>query len=475
MTFSQLMLILRARRAVILITLFIALTAAIAVSLLLPRTYHATTTLVLNYKGIDPLTGVAYPGQMVPSYMATQIGILQSMGVARQVSEQLRLADRAEYREAHQAATSGRGDIDDWIAGLLQKKLEVVPARDSNVLEVNFEGPDPELAASIANAFAAAYQATSIQLKVEPVKNASLYFNDQIRALRTELEAAQEKLSAYQQDQGISNAEGRFDVESVRLNELSAQLVTVQNQLMEAQSRRRQSQDAGGNASPDVLSSPLIQNLKAAVAQAAAKFSQVSERYTSEHPHYQEAQAELTKLRNELADNMRATSQGVANNARILQQREAELNKALSEQKAKVIQLNRARDVLAVLSKDVDSAQHAYDAATQRVAQTNLEAQFNQSEAAILNPARTPYRHASPRLSLNLALAGIVGLLIGLGLALLAETRDRRVRSGRDLAEALQVPVFAVVDWGIRKGPRARLLPDWISRPRLPSPQATQQ
>jgi succinoglycan biosynthesis transport protein ExoP len=472
MTFSQLLLILRARRAIILVTLFATVTCAVAASFLLPRTYHATTTLVLNYKGIDPLTGVAFPGQMVPSYVATQVGIIKSTSVARQVAESLRLAERSDFREKYLAATRGRGAIDDWIAEQLLKRLDVVPARDSNVLQVAASAQEAELAAAIANAFATAYQTTSVQLKVEPVRNASLYFNDQIKSLRAELAAAQERLSSFQQENGLVSAEARHDMETLRLNELSAQLVTVQNQLMEANARRRVSRAAGGSESPDVLASPLIQNLRAAVAQAEARFSLLSERYTEEHPHYREAAAELARLRAELAASMRAASGSIASSARMLQQREAELTRSLAEQKTRVLALNRARDQLAVLTKDVESAQHAYDAATQRVAQTNLEASFNQSEAAILNAAPVPYRHSSPRLSLNLVAGMLAGMLLGVGLALVAEARDRRVRTAHDLADALQAPVFGAVDWNTRPSRHASL-PHWLRPRSLPSPQAS--
>lgn len=448
MTLSQLLLVLYARRKTILYTLFSILAVVAILSLALPKTYKATTTLVLNYTGIDPVTGMAFPGQMVPSYVETQVGIIKSKSVALKVVKELKLAGNASNIEKFRRDTDGYGSIDDWLATRLLKKLEVVPARASNVVEVSFSDTTPRFAAAVANAFALAYQNTTVELKADPVKKASFYFNDRIKTLRNNLETAQVRLARYQQEKGMSSADSRYDVESVRLNELSSQLVTVQNQLLEANSRQRNAQGKTAAESPDVIANPLIQNLKALLAQEEAKFSQVAQVYMPAHPYYQKAKAEVEKLRAELNKQIQATSNAVGNNAQILQQREAELSAALAAQKAKVLELNRARDQLSLLASEVESARRAYDAATQRVAQTDLEGHFNQSDAAVLNPAMPPFTHSSPKLSLNLGIAALVGLLLGVGFALLAEMRDRRVRSDNDLIDVLQVAVLGSISWG---------------------------
>jgi succinoglycan biosynthesis transport protein ExoP len=61
MNFSQFLLILRARQRVIWITLVIVVAATLAISLLLPKTYKGTASVLLNYKGVDTVTGLAWP------------------------------------------------------------------------------------------------------------------------------------------------------------------------------------------------------------------------------------------------------------------------------------------------------------------------------------------------------------------------------------------------------------------------------
>jgi chain length determinant protein EpsF len=442
MKFHQLYLVLKARRTIVIATMLLTVASAGILSIVLPKAYRATATLVLNEKSLDPVSGAPFPSSLSSDYRATQIEVIGNISVALRVVDRLKLADIPELKERFYDDTDGKGNIRRWIAELLLKNLSVLPARDSSVLELSFTGVDPDFAAAVANAFAIEYQAINVQLKLDPLRNASSYFNSQLATLRKTLEAAQNKLSQYQQDKGIVSIDNRLDVETARLNDLSTQLVAVQGQLMEASSRSIQAGGMSGAASPDVVANPLIQNMKASLAQAEAKFSQVSQKLSSNHPDYQAAAAEVQKLRGELARNVRLTSSSVGGNATILQRREAELRGLLQEQKEKVLELNRARDELAVLAREVDSAQKAYDAATQRFNQTNLEGKSNQADVAILMPAEPPFDPESPRLLRNLVLSVFIGLLLGGLSGLAAERLDGRVRSTTDLIGVFDAPLL---------------------------------
>src|SRR5207244_3146366 len=105
------------------------------------------------------------------------------------------------------------------------------------------------------------------------------------------------------------------------------------------------------------------------------------------HPQYLSTKAEVDKMRTDLHAALATVSRSVGNNAVVLRQREGELRGALAAQKVKVLELNRARDELGVLLKDVDSAQRAFDAASQRFSQTRIEALSEQSDISVLNPA----------------------------------------------------------------------------------------
>ena len=441
MNLTLLLLMLRARLKIVLATFLVTVLTATAVSLMMPKYYRATTQVVLSYTGVDTVTGSPLLAATMPGFVQTQIDIIKNRSVALKVVDDLQLTSNATLRELFEDATEGRGSIRDWIANRLMARLAVDPSADSSVLSITYEDKESRMAADVANAFARSYRDLSTQLKVEPAQYAADYFSKQAKSLRDNLERAQNKLSEYQQKNGITSADEKLDVEVARLNDLSQQLVMAQSMAIEARSR----QAGAGIDSPDVAQNPVVQSLRIDEGKAASKLAELSERLGSNHPQYIAAQAELSKIRGELSRQIGSASNSISGNARIHERREADLRAQVAMQKAKVLEVNRTRDELSVLKKDVEMATKAMDTTAQRFTETSMEGQANHSDVSLLSPALPPGMPASPRVGLNIALSMVLGLLLGTALGLIMELLDRRVRSSNDVANLLRVPVISLI------------------------------
>ena len=444
MNLSLFFLSLRARYKIVLLALGATILATIAITLILPKKYVAGVSMVVNYKGADPVTGQSVPAQLMPGYIATQVDIIKSKSVALKVVDDLKLASNPVVQAQFKEAADGQGTVRDWLADLLLQNVEIVPARESSVLTINFRGNDPQFVSAVANAFARAYLNMSVQLKIDPALQASGYITAQIKSLRDQYEAAQSRLSKYQQENNIYSADNRLDVETARLNELSSQLVAVQSQRMDAASRRQQVEGNAGN-SPDVMNNPLIQTLKSNLALAEAKFADTAQRLHPNHPQYTSAKSEVDKLRSNLEEQIRTSSNSVVAAADITQRRENELRAALAAQKSKVQALNGARDEFNVLTNEMENARRAYELASQRLNQVSLEGQSKQADIAVLTAATPPIAAAGPRMLLNVAMAIVAGTILGLGGVLILELLDQRIRSAPHLGEAFDLPVLGVI------------------------------
>lgn len=439
---TSLFLILKARRKIVLYTLLVTVLTATIVSFMMPNYYRATTELVVNYKGADAVTGSSAPSQLMPGYLATQVDIIQNRRVALQVVDDLNLTENEYMRELYLDETDGKTDVKQWMASQLLSRLEVAPLRESSVLEINFTGKDRKLVADVANAFANAYQNLTLQLKVEPAQKAADFFSEQITELRTNLERAQSRVSQYQQDKGITSADERLDLETTKLNDLSQQLVLAQSAAIEAQSRT-QGQGSASN-SPDIVSSPVVQSLRVEAARVSSKLADLSQRLGPNHPQYEAAAAELRSIQGQINNEIGRTTGSITSGAAMQQRRAEELREQVSKQKEEVLKVNRMRDELAVLQKDVETAQEAMKNVTQRFSQTTIEAQSRHDDIAILSTALPPGYAYTPRVGLNILLSIVIGTVLGIGLGLLAELLDRRVRSSGEIADLLQVPVVSM-------------------------------
>ncbi|MBX3606136.1 MAG: chain length determinant protein EpsF [Piscinibacter sp.] len=443
MSLAQFLSILRARAPGALLVMLLCIALAVGVSLLLPKKYTARAALIVDVKSPDPIAGIVLTGMMSPGYMATQVDVIGSERVARRVVAMLKLGESREWRAAWQAAGVG-GDFETWAIETLQRELDVRPSRESNVVNVEFTALDPASAARIANAFVQAYIDTSVDLRVEPARQYNSFFDERARQQRDALEAAQAKLSAYQQARGITASDERLDVENARLAELSSQLVALQAITAETSSRQAQARSAGDHLS-DVLANPLVSGLKADLARQEARMQELGARLGERHPQVIEQQASIDELRRRLATETRRVTGSLGVNDNIARAREAEVRASLEAQRTRVLALKKQRDELAVLQRDVEQAQRAYDTISARAMQTSLESQTSQTNIAPLSLASPPPQPSSPRLLLNSVLGVFVGALLGIASALLRELVDRRVRSAQDLVQALDLPVLGVM------------------------------
>lgn len=453
MNASQFLAVLRARWRVLLLVLGATVAATLALSLLLPKQYTASVSAVVDVKP-DPVSAMMMvSGQTSPALMATQVDIIESERVATRVVRNLKLADNATVQAQWRDATGGVGSIEQWLAQSMQRALDVQPSRESSVITISYRAPDPRFAAGVANAFMDAYLQTALELRTDPARTYSGFFDARTKEARTQLERAQSRLSAFQQSNGIIASDERLDVENARLNDLSSQLVVLQ--ALAAESGSRQVQAAGGQAErmQEVLNNPLISQLKADIGRSEAKLRELGVRYGDAHPLVQETRANLAELRSKLEVETRRVTGSVGVTATINRAREAQLRADLEAQRAKVLKMKAVRDEGLVIQREVENAQKAYDTIVGRFNQTTLESQTTQSNVNVLSRATPPLEPSSPRVVLNTVLALFVGTLLAVGTAMGLELLDRRVRTADDASLALGLPVL-----GVLPRPGARLL-----------------
>jgi len=445
--------VLRARWSVFALVLGLTVLAAVAVSLLLPKTYRATASLLLDYKNEQSMSNALHP-LLQPherlSHMQTQVDIITSEKVARKVVRDLKLPVVPALRADFEKHADGKGSIEDWLVAALLDKLKV-DTTQSNVINVSYLAGDPRFSAQVANAFAKAYIDTMIELRVNPTRQAAAWFDEQLKSLRTSLEDAQARLTKYHRKKGIVSADERLDVENARLGELSTQAVRTQDQTIDWKSRGQQAHELlrrGGTLDelPEVIANPHIQKLRSDLLQGEAKLQELATQYGANYPQYQRLLSENRSLREKIDAEMRKILSGLEMSARQSGQREAELKNAMTAQRSRLLDLKEDRDELMVLTRNVESAQRAYDTALQRGVINQVESHASQANVTVLNPAAVPARPYRPRVALNIVLSVAVGTMLGVGIVILMEMLERRVRRREDLDNAGDTPLLGVLN-----------------------------
>jgi chain length determinant protein EpsF len=466
------LMVLRARFGLFALAVCATLVATAVVSLLLPKSYRATASLVVDRRDSqslnDALNAFTSPLDRT-GYLQTQVDIMKSPKVARRVVTTLKLDERPSNRARFAEARPASGSIQDWLASELTRNMDVETTQ-SSVMRVSYNADNAADAALIANGYARAYLDTTLDLRVEPNRQAAAWFDEQLKTLRKDLASAQERLTAYQQEHGIVSTDDRLDDEYTRLADLSGQLSRSQEQNMELRTRERQVQSAldqgrSLQSLPEIQNDSQIRSLRAELLKGEAALQILATKYGENHPDYIKQRADNRVIQQTISAEMRNIAATTTNQRHEGEQRTAEIAAALAAQRTRLLGLKESRDGLAVLLRDVNTAQSAYDTATQRFVATRVESRASQTNASVLDPAVEPAGPYRPSLSLNLALAAVIGTLLGLGLVMTKEMTDRRVHSAVELAHAVNAPVLGeLIAWS---PPASKLM--------LPAPRETGQ
>jgi chain length determinant protein EpsF len=463
----QVLLILRLRWWLVLLLFVLTVSGAAVYVMNVPKQYSSTTSLLLDIK-TDPLLATLAPNLATPGFMATQTEIIKSDRVGMRVVKMLGLAQNPTVVAQWREATDGRVPLETYFGDIMLRGLVVEPSQGSSILNLTYSANEPKFAAAVANTFARAYIDLSVELRLGPTREYASFFDDRQKQLRIDLEAAQAKLSAFQQTKGIVASAERLDLEISRLSSLETAFAGALAESADTSSRSR---NTGTETSVDVQQSSVVQGLKSELARAETRMNEVSTNYGSNHPVRVQLEAQIAELKQQISSEMRRVSGATANVNRITGQKIGELRSMIEGQKRVVLSLRSQRDEAAVLQREVDTAQRAFEAVSTRRSQLANESQAEQAGARILSPATEPLTHSSPNIRKAITIAIVMGLMLGVGAALAWEMLDRRIRSESDMIIADGVPVLGVMSSRAAKGGYARRLP---ARPTM-APRLTMQ
>jgi succinoglycan biosynthesis transport protein ExoP len=442
LSLAQLWSIVRAHRwqtAAIAIAIVIAAAAIIKI---LPKTFTAKATLMVNYESNDPLAVQGMQTGPVPAYISTEMELMQSSAVLLPVVDKLNLTADEYYAAGYK---SGGGDLRDWVKDVLAKDLEVEQGRfGSQLIYITAAARYPELAASIANAVADIYLEQQRQRVYGPASERAKNYAQELAELKHKVSLAQDQVTSFRQKTGVTDG-------AAQANNVEADLLaTLEQRLQEAQNQRRAAEVAA-NAdrlnSRAVMASTLIQGLKTQLNDQSTRLAELRSTMGPAHPKVIELQNQIAATRKSLSDEIAANGNNATSDLSGARQLEQKLTAAVEEQRNKVLGVRKLQDEGTKYVLELESAQSVYKRALDGYDQIMFATGAHSTNVNFISRAVPVMKPTKPN-KIKLMLVGILaGLLIGLGAPFVYELIfDRRVRCRDDFERGFGVPVLSEFD-----------------------------
>jgi succinoglycan biosynthesis transport protein ExoP len=378
-----------------------------------------------------------FPSANVPDgYLQTQSKILSSGQLTSQVMDKLNLSVKPEL-----SRPSSR-----WSQELsFQKRLNVQVVKGSQLVQVAFESEDPSLAAKVVNQLMALYINQVQEDRFETASGASSWVLGQLKETKAKLDESMDTLRRYEREHQLLSVnpdrERLMNIDGERLEQLQKELATVEGTRIEKEAIHRRLQ-AGDTQM--LQSSFLEENLKKE-AELEAQLAQISNKFGPQFPQVKRTEAELTEVRKILAAERDRLSREIEAVYQSAVEQEALTRSEIEEQRKKV---SGGSDQLMqdnILKRDVDLNQQAYEGLLQKLQEATNTASLKAVNARIVDPAEPPAVSSYPGLGRNLALSLMIGLTMGIGIALSEEHLRDTIKAPGEVDLDLNVPLLGVV------------------------------
>jgi succinoglycan biosynthesis transport protein ExoP len=446
-----------------------ALVIGVLITLLSTRQYTASTRLEINREATRVVNVDSVEPQSTPTDMEfyqTQYGLLESRSLAERVARKLQLSENADFLAMfgeEELATSLRTRAPQAVAErderlratvkILLDHVAVSPMRLSRLVDVSWTSPNAELSARIANAWAAAFIESNLERRFEATAYARHFLEGRLEQLRQRLEESERQLVTYASQQslinipmaGPENAGGRPQERSLTADTLAAlntALAEATADRIRAESRAHQ---RSGGAVAEALMNPAITEMRQRRAEAAAEYSRLMTQFEPGYPPAAALAAQVRQLDQSIAreearvqSSLRSNYEDSLTRERTLNAQVEGLKQAFLDQRRRSIQYN-------IFQRDVDTNRELYNGLLQRYKEVGVAGGVGNNNVSIVDPARAPDRPSRPRPLINLALALLVGMALGVGLALLREQIDETITDPSDLEGRIGLPLLGTI------------------------------
>src|ERR1700731_4598966 len=448
------LLILRKHQWLILSFLLAVVTLVAIATFRMRPIYVATTRIELDRENANilPFQGPdSYDLMMdLDNYIETQSKILTSETLALQTIRNNGLAAPPEFSAPHRASgakTVGRlaNQKRPPRRGEFLGSLSVKRVPNSRLMDVSFESTDPQLAARVVNAHIASYIEQNFSSKYEATTRASAWLADQLTELKIKVQRAEDARIAYERQNQIWTLDDKQNITSQRLSDINKQLTKAQSERMKKESLYQFAKSGNLDAVPQIQSNLALTELLKKRSEVSSDYTDALNQYGPNFPKVQRLQAQLKDYDQSIEKEKKNILAVLESDYREAQQRESLLTQALDQQKAETNQMAEKLVEYNILKREAEANKTLYEGLMTKLKETAISQGLRSFNIRVVDPAMIPSAPARPAKARNLVLAFLVGLVGGIGLALLREYLDNTVKTPDDIETLARLPSLAVV------------------------------
>lgn len=403
-------------------------------------------TNMLPFQGADSYDFI----MDLDNYIETQSKVLTSETLALQTIRNSGLAANPEFSsggvpsEAIATGSLANQKRPPEVAAFLGS-LSVKRVPNSHLMEVSYESTDPVLAARILNAHLENFKAQNIQSRYESTLEATRFLTNQLNELKLTVKQSEDARINYERQNQIWSVDDKSNITTQRLSDLDRQLTEAQGETLKKQALYEYAKAGDIDAVPEIRADALLQELQKRRGELTLQYTEALNQYGPNFPKVLRFQAQMKEVDDQIARESKGIVLQLESDYREAKQREELIRQALEQQKAATNDMAEKLVQYNILKRESEADKTLYEGLLTKLKEAGIAEGLKSSNIRVVDPAMIPSYPSRPAKARNIALAFLVGLVGGIGLALLREYLDNTVKSPDDVEMLARLPSLAVV------------------------------
>jgi capsular exopolysaccharide synthesis family protein len=297
----------------------------------------------------------------------------------------------------------------------------------------------------LANAHATSFISMILESHFNLTQEARDFLSKKLADLRQKVVKAENDLNKFRQEHGVVSMDKGENIVVDRLMDLNKQLTQARSERIQAESLYQMTRNKNSDYLAQVLTNPLILQIKGSLANLETEKGRLASIYTPEHPRLLELNQQIAEARKTLASEIRNIVHGIESNYSAAQAREKALAAEAQRQQQTALDLKHVGVDYAVLNEEVVANKGLYENVLKRMNDTNVANDLAASNIQVLQRAEVPTLPSSPNTFKILTVSAILGLFLSMALAFFLEYMDSTMNTPQQVWAAVSLATLGVV------------------------------
>jgi capsular exopolysaccharide synthesis family protein len=325
-------------------------------------------------------------------------------------------------------------------------RLSIEPVEETTLVNIGFQGSNPELAAQIANTHARAYIEHNLRLTFEVNEVAMEWLTKELEDLRKQAETSEADLQKFKEKEDIvaldsilfSKQAEYEDIVVQKISQLSNSLTTAKLNRIELgtvyeQLKKVLNKTGDIEAFPDIIKDAAIRTLQNDYTALLREYTELSEKYGEKHPKMASLKAKIDEQKARLQIEIEKLVKSIETQYETAREQEENLERELNDCRREAMSLNRKAAEYGVLKRDLESNRDLYNSLLKRLKETRVSSGIEASNISVVDSAEVPLLPVGPKRTREVLFSLFLGLTLGIGLAFLFEYFDNTIKSPYDV------------------------------------------